>query len=235
MACAHNILLVGGFTGEYACRRIDDTEGSVQYGMTTDHHNGIANHIDIVAGRSGGIKGIISSNDQRVRCMDLNTMTIEKTLDFPFAINCSALSPDGTLLCIVGDATETSVVDPTSGAVVLQMDDHIDFSFACCWHPNGRMFATGNQDKTTRIYDIRYASKAVHVLGAKAGAIRSLKYSSNGAYLAAAAEHIDFVHVYDTTAYESSQVIDMFGEISGISFTPDNQALYVANTDEQVG
>ncbi|KAG0173886.1 hypothetical protein DFQ30_006717 [Apophysomyces sp. BC1015] len=74
----------------------------------------------------------------------------------------------------------------------------------------------------------------VHVLGAKAGAIRSLKYSSNGAYLAAA-EHIDFVHVYDTTAYESSQVIDMFGEISGISFTPDNQALYVANTDEQVG
>ena len=66
------------------------------------------------------------------------------------------------------------------------LSEHHDFSFACCWSPDGRLFATGNQDKTTRIYDIRRPTEAIHVLGANVGAIRSLQFTRDGQYLIAA-------------------------------------------------
>ena len=47
-----------------------------------------------------------------------------------------------------------------------------------------------------RIWDIRRPEQSVKVLKGKVGAIRSLRYSSDGRWLAAA-EPMDFVHVYD--------------------------------------
>lgn len=100
--------------------------------------------------------------------------------------------------------------------------------------------ATGNQDKTTRIYDVRNLSQSLHVLGANVGAIRSLHYSNDGKWLAMAGkecgkrlllvgtqiyiymcvcaiESIDFVHLFDTSSdYEDCQVIDFFGDIAGV-------------------
>ncbi|ORY94056.1 hypothetical protein BCR43DRAFT_495791 [Syncephalastrum racemosum] len=234
MACGQNILMVGGFMGEYAFRRLDDMTAPVHYGVTTDHANGIANHIHISEGRKGGIKAVVSSNDKKARYIDLDTRETEHTISFPFAVNCSALSPDRNLLCVVGDSTATLVVNVDSFENVMSMDEHRDYSFACCWSPDGRLLATGNQDKTTRVYDIRNTSKALHVLGAKVGAIRSLQFSRDGRHLIAA-EPIDFVHVYDTATFESSQVIDMFGDIAGVALTPDDQALYIANSEERIG
>lgn len=93
--------------------------------------------------------------------------------------------------------------------------------------------------KIYRVYDIRNTSEAMYVLGANIGAIRSLHFSHDGQYLAAAGniyiischmmdivfgnivhvfhtEPIDFVHIYETKHFESSQVIDMFGDIAGV-------------------
>ncbi|KAI8140995.1 WD40-repeat-containing domain protein [Fennellomyces sp. T-0311] len=233
MACAQNILFTGGSKGEFACRRLDDMATPVHYGITTEHSNGISNHIHITEGLHGGLKAIVSSNDMKTRFINLETLSIENTLAFPFPVNCSSLCPDRRLMCVVGDATETMLVDSTTGEGVYSIDEHQDFSFACCWSPNGRIFATGNQDKTTRIYDVRYPSRALHVLEGKAGAIRSLQFSHDGRFLIAA-EPIDFVHIYDATSYEHSQVIDMFGEIAGVALTPEDQALYVANAEDRL-
>ncbi|KAI9300604.1 hypothetical protein BJ944DRAFT_22296 [Cunninghamella echinulata] len=114
------------------------------------------------------------------------------------------------------------------------MKDHQDFSFTCCFSPDGTTLATGNQDKTIMIYDIRQLSTPLHTLGANVGGVRSLHFSNDGKYLAMA-EPIDFVHIFQTSNYEKSQVIDFFGEISGVSFTPDDQALFIANNDERTG
>ena len=37
---------------------------------------------------------------------------------------------------------------------IVTINEHFDFSFACCWNPDGRTFATGNQDQTTRYIDL---------------------------------------------------------------------------------
>ncbi|KAI7851730.1 WD40-repeat-containing domain protein [Circinella umbellata] len=233
MACAENILFIGGLNGEFACRRLDDRNNRVHYGIITAHLNGISNHIHITEGLKGGIQAIVSSNDMKTRFINMETMSIENTISFPFPVNCSSLCPDKRIMCVVGDATETVIVDSATGAGILSIDEHRDFSFACCWSPNGRLFATGNQDKTTRVYDIRNPTRALHVLSGKAGGIRSLQFSSDGKFLIAA-EPIDFVHIYDTKSFENSQVIDMFGEIAGVALTPEDQSLYIATAEERI-
>jgi len=53
------------------------------------------------------------------------------------------------------------------------------------------------------------------------GAVPSLRFSSNGSFLAMA-ELVDFIHVFDAKRnYDQCQEIDLFGEIVGISFSPD--------------
>ena len=111
------------------------------------------------------------------------------------------------------------------------MEGHIDYSFACDFSPTSPLFATGSQDMTTRIYDIRYMSSSVYCLPAVMSSIRSVKF---GGDFWAIAEQADFVHIHDPLLFEQSQVVDFFGEISGISFAPNN-SLYVGITDPLYG
>ncbi|RHZ79609.1 hypothetical protein Glove_143g62 [Diversispora epigaea] len=232
-ACKDNYLLVGGLYGEFACRRID--ADPIQFGTITTDANGITNHMDIIESRTGGAAvAVISSNDKKSRIMDLATLRFTDTYDFQWPVNCTSVSPNKDLLCVVGDDTDSVVVSADSGKPIATLKGHIDFSFACCWSPDGKIIATGNQDKTTRLYDTRNMSKAFNVLGARIGAVRSLHFSEDGRYLAMA-EPADFVHIFDAHTFERSQVIDLFGEIAGVTFTPDAEGLYIANADENYG
>ncbi|KAL1925773.1 uncharacterized protein VTP21DRAFT_656 [Calcarisporiella thermophila] len=232
MACREDVLLVGGFCGEYACRRLD-AEGTYT-GFITKDSNGITNYVDITRSRSGGLCSIISSNDKRTRTLDLERLEFTQSFEFQWPVNCATMSPDKRLLCVVGDGTETLLLNAESGEVLTVLDGHLDHSFACSWSPDGILLATGNQDKTSRLYDVRFLSKPLCVLGAQMGAIRSLRFSDDGKFFAMA-EPADFVHVFDVTNFDRSQLIDFFGEIAGFSFTPDAEGLYIANADNAYG
>lgn len=67
------------------------------------------------------------------------------------------------------------------------------------------------------------------------GAIRALRFTSDGRFLAMA-EPADFIHVFDShSGYEQCQEIDIFGEIAGVSFSPDTEALFVGVADRTYG
>ena len=88
---------------------------------------------------------------------------------------------------------------------------------------------------TVRVYDTRMFGKAIHLLGGVMGAIRSIRFSPDGAYFAMA-EAADFVHIHDVNqGFRRAQVIDTFGEIAGISFTPDSEQFFIANADDAYG
>ncbi|KAG5526076.1 hypothetical protein RHGRI_032390 [Rhododendron griersonianum] len=147
----------------------------------------------------------------------------------------TSMSPDGKLRIIVGDNPEGMLVDSGTGKMVASLVGHLDFSFASAWHPDGLTFATGNQDKTCRIWDARNLSKSVAALKGNLGAIRSIRYSSDGRFMAMA-EPADFIHVFDAkSGYEKEQEIDFFGEISGISFSPDTESLFIGVWDRTYG
>lgn len=115
--------------------------------------------------------------------------------------------------------------------VLASLVGHLDYSFASAWHPDGRTFATGNQDKTCRVWDIRNLSSSVAVLKGNLGAARSIHYSSDGQFMVVA-EPADFVHIYSTKVdYRTRQELDFFGEISGVSLSPDDESLFIGVWD----
>jgi WD40 repeat protein len=134
---------------------------------------------------------------------------------------------------IVGDHTDVFQFDLTSNRTITCMAGHRDWGFAAAWHPSGQLVATGNQDCTTRLWDVRRPDECLAVLPAAMGSIRSCRFSPDGTILAVA-EPADFVHLYDVAGgLLRCQALDFFGEISGISFTPDSQALYVGIPDRE--
>uniref|UniRef100_A0A0A9D4Q6 Uncharacterized protein n=1 Tax=Arundo donax TaxID=35708 RepID=A0A0A9D4Q6_ARUDO len=150
---------------------------------------------------------------------------------YNWPVNHTSVSPDRKLLAVVGDDRDALLVDSRNGKVTTTLIGHLDYSFASAWHPDGRTFATGNQDKTCRVWDIRNLSTSVAVLRGNIGAIRCIRYSSDGRFLVFS-EPADFVHVYSPAAdYKKRQEIDFFGEGSGITLSPDDESLFVGVCD----
>ncbi|KAK4761287.1 hypothetical protein SAY87_006180 [Trapa incisa] len=234
LAVRDKFLIAGGFQGELICKRLD-REGVSFCSRTTYDDNAITNAVEIYDSPSGAVHFMVSNNDCGIRDFDMERFTLCKHFVYPWPVNHTSMSPDGKLLIIVGDDPDGMLVDSQTGKIIMSLKGHLDFSFASAWHSDGGIFATGNQDRTCRIWDIRNMSKSLAVLKGNIGAIRSLRFSSDGQFLAMA-EPADFVHVYNVwSGFEEEQEIDFFGEISGISFSPDTESLFIGVWDRTYG
>ncbi|VAI60263.1 unnamed protein product [Triticum turgidum subsp. durum] len=234
MAVKDNLLVAGGFQGELICKHLD-REGISFCCRTSHDDNALTNAIEIFNTSSGAVHFMASSNDSGVRDYDMERFQLCNHFQFDCPVNHTSLSPDRKLVLAVGDHPDALLVDANSGETLHSMKGHHDYSFASAWSPDGRTFATGNQDKTCRVWDVRNLSKAVHVLKGNLGAIRSIRFTSDGQFLAMA-EHADFVQIFDARSdYTKRQELDFFGEISGISFSPDMDALFVGVWDRTYG
>ncbi|CAN4096882.1 unnamed protein product [Withania somnifera] len=234
LAVKDDLLVAGGFQGELICKYLN-RPGVCFCSRTTYDDNAITNAVDIYNTASGALHFIASNNDCGVRDFDMEKFQLSNHFRFPWPVNHASLSPDGKLLVIVGDNAEGILVDSRNGKAVAPLCGHVDYSFASAWHPDGVTFATGNQDKTCRIWDLRNLSKSITVLKGNLGAIRSIRYTSDGRFMAMA-EPADFIHVFDVkSGYDEEQQIDFFGEISGISFSPDTESLFIGVWDRTYG
>eukprot|EP00475_Leptophrys_vorax_P030366 TRINITY_DN45441_c0_g2_i1.p1 TRINITY_DN45441_c0_g2~~TRINITY_DN45441_c0_g2_i1.p1 ORF type:complete len:179 (+),score=30.37 TRINITY_DN45441_c0_g2_i1:264-800(+) len=154
-----------------------------------------------------------------------------------WAVNYCAASPvDPNTVCIVGDSKNVLLADLRFEKIITNLSGHQDFSFSCSWHAEGYLLATGNQDMTARIWDIRKPSDSLHVLPSTMASIRSVKFSPNGDFFVMS-EAADFVHVYDscTKSFDQVQTIDFFGETSGVGVSPDSNRLFIGIADNVYG
>ncbi|GAB4844021.1 hypothetical protein Ancab_013985 [Ancistrocladus abbreviatus] len=257
LAVKHNFLVSGGFQGELTCKRLDKP-GVTFCTRTTYDDNAITNAVEIYDSLrycsfigqpsftlvifhcthliwrmlcSGGMRFMASNNDCGVREYEMERFQLLSHFRFPWPVNHTSVSPDRKLVAVVGDDLDGLLVDAQTGKTIASVVGHRDYSFASAWHPDGCTFATGNQDKTCRVWDVRNLSMPTAVLKGNLGAARSLRFSSDGQFMVVA-EPADFVHVYSTRAnYRKRQEIDFFGEISGISFSPDDECLYIGIWD----
>ena len=62
------------------------------------------------------------------------------------------------------------------------------------------------QDTTTRIWDMRKLDRSVHTFCGEMSAVRSLRYSPDGRFLAVA-EAADFVNLYDVASGYTRQAL----------------------------
>ncbi|CAE5959371.1 unnamed protein product [Arabidopsis arenosa] len=234
MAVKENLILLGGFNGELLCKCVNQPGVAFCTRLSTED-NAITNTVDIYRSPSGSLRLITANNDCKIRVFDAQSFTRVSEFAFDWSVNNTSVNPDGKLLAVLGDSTECLISDSHSGKVISSLKGHKDYSFASAWHPNGLILATGNQDTTCRLWDIRNPSESFAVLKGNMGAIRGLKFTPEGRFLAMA-EPADFVHIFDTqSGFLQSQEIDLFGEIAGISFSPDTEALYVGVADRTYG
>ncbi|KAL3032611.1 hypothetical protein AAZX31_02G092000 [Glycine max] len=230
LAVKDNLLVAGGFQGELTCKRLNK-KGVSFCTRTTHDDNAITNAIEIYDSLSGATHIIASNNDCGVREYDTERFQPLNNFQFSWPVNHTSISPDRKLMTVVGDNLDGLLVDPQNGKTVANLVGHRDYSFASAWHPDGCTFATGNQDKTCRVWDVRHLSSPTAILKNNLGATRSIRFSSDGQYMVVA-EPADFVHVYSTKAdYRKRQEIDFFGEISGVSLSPDDECMYIGIWD----
>jgi len=236
MTVGENLLVTGGFFGEIVAKEL--STGKILYNARiTMDDNAITNSLDVSRTRSGAVRVMACSNDCFIRLFDIPSFTLLNKFRFDWAVNHATRQPnDGRLLCVVGDHSEVLLADADTGQALATLKGHKDFSFATSWHPNGLMFATGNQDCTARVWDIRHLKESLSVLEGHIGAMRSLRFSSDGRFLAMS-EPADFVHIYEVRngLFDRCQQIDLFGEIAGFSFSPSGESLYIGMSDRTYG
>ncbi|KAE8731865.1 Detected protein of confused Function [Hibiscus syriacus] len=259
LAVRDNFMVAGGFQGELTFKHLD-RKGVAFCTRTTYDENAITNAIEIYDSLRGGINFMASNNDCSLREYDTERFQLLNHFRFPWPVNCwngyvggmglssfvkvishiwrvgriishTSISPDQRLITVVGDHLDGLLVDSQNGKTVATVAGHRDYSFASAWHPDGRIFATGNQDKTCRVWDIRNLSMPVATLKGNLGAVRSIRFSTDWQFMIVA-EPADFVHVYNTrSGFQERQDIDFFGEISGVSVSPDGESLYIGIWD----
>ncbi|KAK9465519.1 WD40-repeat-containing domain protein [Lipomyces arxii] len=233
-----DVVIAGGFYGRYFYKNLatgldQTTPSGIGLVSPTATHNNNTNHVSVI-----GTKALFSCNDSTVRTLDLNTNKMVQCVELPFAVNCSATSPDSTLRVVVGDAKEARVISASRGEKVMSLYGHQDYSFACAWSPDGHTVVTGNQDMTCRVYDVRRSDRAVHVIGAQLDSVRSVKFDSTGRQLLMA-ETVDYVSVVETGMYTRGQVLEFWGGVSGAGFCAESEyedeSLWVGVYDQLVG
>ncbi|XP_029123871.1 uncharacterized WD repeat-containing protein C2A9.03 isoform X2 [Elaeis guineensis] len=234
MAVKDNLMVAGGFQGELICKYLNQP-GVVFSTKVTYDDNAITNAVEIYQTSEGSTHLMTANNDCLVRVFDTEIFTLLSQFPFSWSVNTTSVSPNGKLLAVLGDDTEGLIADTKSGKVIGNLKGHLDYSFASAWHPDGHILATGNQDTTCRLWDVRNLSESLAVLKGRMGAIRGIKFSADGHFMAMA-EPADFVHIYDARAdYRKAQEIDLFGEIAGMSFSPDTEAFFVGIADRTYG
>ncbi|KAI1818432.1 WD40 repeat-like protein [Poronia punctata] len=241
LTAEEGVLMTGGFNGSYRFRSIE-TEDRKFYskGRLTVHPGGITNHVQVSSTRnSSALHAAFASNDQWFRTVDLTTNRVVSARSSDHAVNCSRLSPDKRLRVMVGDTVDVHIADAETGETLQQLGGHRDFGFACDWAPDGWTVATGNQDKTVRIWDARKwknskgESLNVAVLWSEMAGVRSLRFSplGSGKRVLIGAEEADIINIFDAQTFNSKQTVDVFGELAGVSFTAGGHEVLALSSD----
>lgn len=224
--------IFAGFSGEIIIKNLNNVETpGILKNYSTDP-NCITNHISTIEAEP---KILISCNDKALRIMDIVTGKIKKIAMFPYAVNASEASIEANLVACVGDSRKVRILDIRSCVEVATLQGHLDHCFSVSWSSCGRYLASGSQDRSSRIFDIRKANQSLHTLVGNMAPVRSVKFSPCGS-LFTMMEADDFVHVFDVHSnFRESQVIDFFGEISGITFDPEGNNFYIGCAGNENG
>lgn len=247
LAADDDILVAGGFFGEYCFRRFSEAMGEVHEGTITTDNSGITNHVQLYFARtSSSPRAAFASNDNGFRVLDIATQKFISETYYSKPINCSAISPDGRLRVMVGDDKNVLIAKAEADGqpeVLKMLSGHGDFGFACDWADDGWTVATGFQDKSVKIWDARRWTDArgkaqpVCTLRSEIAGVRSLRFSplGSGKRVLVAAEEADFINIYDARTFQSKQTFDFFGEIGGCSFANEGRDLHVLCCDRARG
>lgn len=134
----------------------------------------------------------------------------------------------------VSDAKEVTLLDLKSNRKVMDLHGHEDYNFSIDFHPsNEYQMATGSQDTTTIVWDLRKPDRPFGQIFARIDSFYTLAYSHDGKYLYLG-EGVDTLHVVDTRNFQTTQQLDFFGSLTGI-VEIDDEIFFAASIGQYYG
>ncbi|KAK6465699.1 mitotic spindle checkpoint protein BUB3, WD repeat superfamily [Scheffersomyces coipomensis] len=246
LSASDKFLVCGTFEGGYILGDVSDANSFKMVGEyhLTNNSDGITNHILI---NESDNELIISSNDKKLRIIDLSTNKSNQNIDFDFPVNGSAINHFNTNeIFISGDSKHSYIIDKRLSATTNQnfqkFIGHEDFGFCCDWSSQDEnLLLTGNQDTCVKLWDRRNSSKSLYTwsgsLGSNCstsgGPVRNCKFSHNGEFIswAEGLDHVGILQLNDLMTLNSDekdeqpelsriQSIDFIGKCTALSFSP---------------
>jgi WD40 repeat protein len=184
-----------------------------------DHQ--LINSIKFVDDRSGGLKVLVGGNNNAVELFDLEQSSSPiSRVPVDFFVNHIAISKDYRQASFSYDAKHVDIIDLRTFEVTATLHGHTDYTFAADYDSDGTQLATGNQDLTTRIWDIRKMQQ-INMLPCRNSASSYLKYMDSSRLLIVG-ESVSYISFYRTDVdYSLVSTIDYFGELVGIDVKHD--------------
>lgn len=223
------------------------TAGTFDGGLLVYFHSGEGQTFQLTSNNSGDCtinyiqpcndhpeKVTVAANNRRVITFDVVKGVEVSSRTLRSAANCLAQNPAcPSQVLLVGDSRQSLVVDRRTPDVKHFIDHH-DYSFACDW-TSDHIMATGSQDSTVKVYDDRRLGKPMATFdGIYRGAIRNLRFSKDGRYLAFA-ESIDNAYIVDLQKANHYQRVSFLGKVAGLDFSPGSGELTIGVCDRTVG
>ncbi|KAI8394023.1 WD40-repeat-containing domain protein [Radiomyces spectabilis] len=185
------------------------------------------------------IRVTVCNNDHTIKVYRVPSMEKLFTLNMPTAINHTAMSPDGTKMLAASDGGDVYVYDVQGAGeykLLATYKASSEPALSCAWNQSSEIFAVTSQDGFINVWNIH--GEKLCQLGSTEGrktrrAARAVQFSKGPLDLLAYSEHVSTVNIIDTRTFKSRQVVrlapsDMDYHIAGMTFSPDNQSLFVA-------
>lgn len=137
----HEVLLWNAADGTLAQRITNVSERVYDVEFTAD-----GSSIVVAAGtpgQLGELKQFSVADGSLIR-------TLVRSRDAVFAV---AISPDGTKVASAGADRSISVVNLTTGELVVKIEDHADWVMDINWSPNSQRLVSASKDKTCKVFD----------------------------------------------------------------------------------
>jgi hypothetical protein len=180
-------------------------------------------------------------NDGFIRIFDLREslkLTVEYNNEGTPVNHCSFNSSGGVLACI-GDSVDIALFETRTNKRFKNFKAHYDYGSVVRFQPNSDyLFASGNQDFTAKIWDIRMLEShsdnttsmatSVKTLYGFFESIADLLYVEDQFLIYA--ESLDYVHIYNLKN-DTTQTITFLGKLAGIQYNTLRDELIIGSEE----
>jgi len=173
----------------------------------------------------------LCGNNKEIWMHDLNKPEVRNELKVNIEVNYFSENADSNLIIAAVDGNDVPIFDRRTLSQVMTLKGHTDFSMGVDLHQSLPLAATGNQDNSAKVWDLRNHKEAIATMPTKLSAANKVLFVSDSKI--AVMETMDFVSCFEfrSCIQDSKMVI---GFSTGICLSPGGFLLYWGVTCPQL-